>query len=65
MAGSIRAQSLYLYLRDNSGVKKRRQPLCRKGLSVICLKMVLEVFCREWSQKKATPATALTVRGCD
>ncbi|MFK5298446.1 hypothetical protein, partial [Klebsiella pneumoniae] len=30
------------YLRDNSGVKKRRQPLCRKGLSVICLKMVLE-----------------------
>ncbi|WP_216646999.1 hypothetical protein, partial [Klebsiella pneumoniae] len=28
-------------------------------------KIVLEVFLREWSKKKATPATALTVRGCD
>ncbi|WP_216650211.1 hypothetical protein, partial [Klebsiella pneumoniae] len=59
------ARLLYSYIGDISGVKKRRQPLCRKGLSVICLKMVLEVLCREWSQKKATHATALTVRGCD
>ncbi|WP_418271185.1 hypothetical protein, partial [Klebsiella pneumoniae] len=51
--------------RDNSGAKKRRQPLCRKGFSVICLKMTLKLFCREWSQKKATPATTAIVRGCD
>ncbi|MFZ7057501.1 hypothetical protein, partial [Klebsiella pneumoniae] len=45
-----RARSLYLYLRDNSGVKNKPQPLCRKGFSVICLKMTLKLFCLEWSR---------------
>ena len=37
MAGSIRARSLYLYLRDNSGDKKWHQALRTKASGLICV----------------------------
>lgn len=65
MAGLIRARSLYLYLRDNSGDKKWLQALCGKASRVIC---VVEGFGRILLgvvALKATPATSGIVRGCD
>ena len=58
-----RARSLYLYLRDNSGVKNKPQPLCRKGFKRDLLVNEFGANLLEVVALKATPATALTVRG--
>lgn len=65
MAGSIRARSLYLYLRVNSGDKKWHQALRTKASGLICVVEGFGSILLGVVALKATPATTAIVRGCD